>query len=203
MASTLVRSEFDSDLWPDESSGAKLRPVDLDRGGRSARRRPSFRKRALRTLLTFCLGIAATLGWQSYGDVARELIANSTPQLAWLAPPAGAVEQAAPETVASAAPAIAAPVASAPDPQQLNATSLGLAAVRQSVDRLAAQLTTNQQQMASEIAKLQVAEQDILQKVSAPPQVSAPPPRPAAAPARKPVALMPPPPSTLQTTPLR
>jgi PPE-repeat protein len=199
MASTLspIQSEFDSDLWPAESSGAQLRPVDHDANDRrSTRGRPSFRKRALRTLFTFGLGIAATLGWQSYGDVAREMIASSFPQLAWLAPQAAPVEQAAAETVASAAPATAAPIAAAPDPQQLNATSLGLAAVRQSVDLLAAQLATSQQQMANEIAKLQIAEQDILLRVSASPQVSAaPPPRPAAPPARKPVALMPPPPS--------
>jgi hypothetical protein len=200
MASTQspTQSDFSSDLWPEESSGAKLRPVDLDANdGPSARKRPSFRRRALRTLITFGLGIGATLGWQSYGDTAREMIANASPQLAWLAPQAASAEQAAAETVASAAPASSAmPAASAPDPQQLNATSLGLAAVRQSVDQLAAQLATSQQQMANELAKLQVAEQDILFKISAAPQVAAPPPRPAAAPAaRKPVALMPPPPS--------
>jgi len=54
------------------------------------------------------------------------------------------------------------------------AMSLGLAAVRQSVDQLAAA----QQQMTDEIAKLQATEQEILDKVSGPP-------RPAAAPARK------------------
>ena len=25
-------------------------------------------------LITFCIGVAATLGWQSYGDAAREMI---------------------------------------------------------------------------------------------------------------------------------
>jgi hypothetical protein len=58
--------------------------------------------------------------------------------------------------------------------------SLSLASVRQDVDRLAAQLSFGQQQMAGDIAKLQASEQDILNKISAPP-------RPAAAPARKPV----------------
>jgi hypothetical protein len=63
--------------------------------------------------------------------------------------------------------------------------SLGLASMRQDVDRLAAQLSFGQRQMAGDIAKLQASEQDILNKISAPP------PRPAAAPARKPV--LPPP----------
>jgi hypothetical protein len=50
--------------------------------------------------------------------------------------------------------------------------SLGLAALRQSVDDLAAQLAAGQQQMTGDIAKLQA-------------EIAAP--RPAAAPARKPV----------------
>src|SRR5262249_9063322 len=37
-------------------------------------------------LMGFCLGIGATLAWQSYGDDARRTIARSYPQLGWLAP---------------------------------------------------------------------------------------------------------------------
>ena len=70
--------------------------------------------------------------------------------------------------------------------------SLDLAALRQSmdehlaalrrIDELAAQFAASQQEMASDIAKLKAAEQDIFDKIS-----SAPPPRPAAVtPARKP-----------------
>jgi hypothetical protein len=60
-------------------------------------------------LITFCIGIAATLGWQSYGDAAREMIASSYPQLGWVAPQ---------------------PASAPSDQQQLNAMSLD--AVRQS-----------------------------------------------------------------------
>jgi hypothetical protein len=67
--------------------------------------------------------------------------------------------------------------------------------MRQDVDRLAAQLSFGQQQMAGDIAKLQASEHDILNKISAPP------PRPAAAPARKPV--LPPPPQPSQAPPVR
>jgi hypothetical protein len=163
------------------SVDATLRPADL-KNDRSPSKRPSLGKRASRALarflITFCIGVAATLAWQSYGDAARERIASSSPQLGWLAPRAALVAQTAPDMIAPAAPS--------PDQQQLNAMSLGLAAVRQSVDRLGAQLTAGQEQMTRDITKLQAAEQDILDKISAPP------PRPAGAPARKPAPLTPP-----------
>jgi hypothetical protein len=63
--------------------------------------------------------------------------------------------------------------------------SLSLAAVRQSVDQLVAQFAAGQEQMTRNITKLEAAEQEILQKISAPL------PRPAEAPARKPVPLAP------------
>jgi hypothetical protein len=128
----------------------------------------SLRRRApraiFRSLIAFCLGMAATLGWQSYGDAAREMIANSSEQLAWLAP--AAVAQA------SAPTAVVAP---SPDIEELKTMSLGLTIMRQNVD----QLMTGQEQMAREITKLQAAEQDVLQKISEPP------PRPPVAPAPK------------------
>jgi hypothetical protein len=41
-------------------------------------------------VIIFCIGVAATLAWQSYGNAAREMIANSSPQLGWLVPSASA-----------------------------------------------------------------------------------------------------------------
>jgi hypothetical protein len=138
--------------------------------------RPSRRKRALRALarflITFCIGVAATLAWQSYGDAAREMIANSSPQVSWLAPQAAPV-QTPPNTVASA---------TSPDQQQLKAMLLGIGAMRQSVDQLAAA----QERMTNEITNLRAAQQEILAKISMPP------PRPAAAPTHKPVPTTPP-----------
>ena len=145
-------------------------------------KRPSLGKRAARGLtrflVIFCIGVATTLAWQSYGDAAREMIANSSPQLRWLAPQT-AVAQTAPDMVAPTAPAT-----SSPDVQQFKAMSLGLAAVRQSVEQLAAA----QQQMTDEIAKLQATEQEILDKISTPPRPAAAP-----APARKSAPPAPPP----------
>jgi hypothetical protein len=118
-----------------------------------------------RFLMTFCIGVAATLAWQSYGDAAREMIAHSSPRLAWLAPPA-----------APAAPVGRAdPAALSPDQEELKALSFGLAGVRQRVDQIAAQLAAGQEQMTGDITnKLQAAEQDILDKIAAPPPQPAP-----------------------------
>ncbi len=158
--------------------------ADLN-GGQFSSSPPSLGKRASRTLarflIAFCIGVAATLAWQSYGDMAREMIANLHPQLGWLAPQAARLTKTAPNTVAPAAPA-----ALSPELLQLNAMAASLAAVRQNVDQLAAQLAAGQQQTAGDIANLRAAYQDILHKISAPP------PRPAAPPARKPVPLPPP-----------
>jgi hypothetical protein len=111
-------------------------------------KRPSLVKRAARGLtrfvFIFCIGVATTLGWQAYGDKAREMIANSSPRLGWLAPHAAPVAQTAPDIAARAAPA-----APSPDVQQLKEMSLDLAAVKQSVDQLAAQFAAGQQQTAA------------------------------------------------------
>ncbi len=78
----------------------------------------------------------------------------------------------------------ASPIA-AEDHQQLQPIATDLAAVRHTIEQLAAnldQLTRAQEQMAQSIAKLQTAEQALSQKVSSPP-----PPKPIHAAAPKPV----------------
>jgi septal ring factor EnvC (AmiA/AmiB activator) len=79
-------------------------------------------------LVTLCIGVAATLGWQSYGDAAREMIASSYPQLGWVAPQ---------------------PVTAPSEQQQFNAMSLD--AVRQSIDRIAAGIAGSQEEMTRSI----------------------------------------------------
>jgi hypothetical protein len=74
----------------------------------------------VRFLMIFFIGVTATLAWQSYGDATRETITSWSPRLAWLAPPA-------------------APAGASPD--QIVAISRDLAVVRQSVDKLAADIT--------------------------------------------------------------
>jgi hypothetical protein len=180
-----------------------VRPTTLENEG-SQNEQPSLNKRARRAitrfLIIFCIGVATTLACQSYGDEAREMIANSYGQLGWLAPQAEPVAQNAPATIALVAPA-------APSFDQLTAISFDLDAVRQDIDKIAAgiaaiqeqmsrssdriateqiarsvaQLMAGQEQMTREITKLQAVEQYVLYKNSEPP------PRPAPAPARNPV----------------
>jgi hypothetical protein len=175
-------------------------PSPIDRP--SPKRRTSHR--LARFLMVACVGAAATLAWQSYGGTAEQMIANSAPQLSWLLssppvmnPPSGreiAAEQPSPPAVQASAPqapsaqadadaskapeAAASTAPTAPSPellQQLETMTHDLAAVRQSVEQLAA----GQEQMAREIAGLQRAGQDIRRRISALPP-------PAAATARRP-----------------
>ena len=125
----LVLSESSKSRWADEPlNDPPLHPSELDliKSARSARIK--------RALVASCIGVAAALAWQSYGDAARAMIAGFAPQLEWLAPAAPAAEA----TSASVSP------------DQLVAISHGLAAVRQSVDRLAA-----------DIARLQASKPDL------------------------------------------
>jgi hypothetical protein len=134
-------------LSPTQSNSASLR-ITKDILGAARRQtdmkhdwlpseRPSLGKRALRLvsyLITFCIGVAATiLAWQFNDDADRETIANSSPQLGRLAPPAAPLAQAAPDKIAPAAQ-------TAPDRQRLEAMSLDLTAMRQSVKHLAVSL---------------------------------------------------------------
>src|SRR3977135_2056299 len=107
MASTLspTQSEFSSvdELFerPTGRGSIHALPDGMIRAADLKRKRPSLGKRAARWLslflIMFFIGVAAPLAWQSYGDAAKEMIANSYPQLSWLAPQA-----AAPEMVAAA-----------------------------------------------------------------------------------------------------
>jgi hypothetical protein len=144
--------------------------------------RPSLRKRVplALALITFSMGVAATVAWQADGHAAREMIASSFPQLRWLAPAA----QNAPETIALVAPATPPPPSA--DQRQLSAISLDLDAVRQSLNRLAGsqeamtrnvdKLVAGQAQLSGEIAKLLAITQYNLHANSEPllPQASAP-----------------------------
>ena len=169
----------------EEPADESVRPARVDR---LLRERLPFGKRVSRAvsrfLITFCIGVAATLVWQSHGDAIREMIASSHPQLGWLSP------QAAPD-------------APSPDLQQLKAMSTDLGVVRQSVDHLAAQFVAGQEQMTRDITKLHAEEQEILESivklhaterdilVNILDKISAPAPQPVAAPARKPAPLTP------------
>jgi hypothetical protein len=78
-----------------------------------------------RVLVIFVFGFAAGVAWQSYGGETRKTIASWSPHLSWLAP----------------ATALAGTSA-----ERLKATSLALAAARQSFDKLTTEISKLQAQ---------------------------------------------------------
>jgi hypothetical protein len=120
----------------------------------SGRVRLGKRVPLLLAAIMFCIGVAATLAWQSYSDAARRAIAGSLSKLSWLAPRAAPVAQNTPDISTPAAWA-----APSPDQQQLDAMSLDLDAVRQSVDRIATSITIGQEQMTRTVDRI-TASQD-------------------------------------------
>ncbi|MGQ0680876.1 hypothetical protein [Bradyrhizobium sp.] len=170
----------DNDTAPEEPSGRSARDRD-DRSEPRFGRRPtgaafdalppprprrSLGRRMFRAVSRFAivllLGIGGTLGWQAYGDMAKQELAARAPEQAWLLsylpstkPPAA--------VAAAASPAL-----------QLEPLAANLEFVRRSVEQIA----LKQEQMLRNIATLQVIDDDIRQKLSQPPPA---PPQPAAA----------------------
>src|SRR6267142_794796 len=105
-----AQSEFYAGLLSVEPSvkAPAIRPTALENDP-SPITQQSLRKRASRALarflITFCIGVAAAVAWQSYGDAARQIIASSYPQLGWLALQPAPTAQNAPDVIALAAPA--------------------------------------------------------------------------------------------------
>ena len=152
--------------------------------------RPSLLRRATRRTLRFAfvliLGVACTLAWQSYGETAKHMVVTWAPQLGpWITlqqsahslieSPAAEMPSAPPPQEAASEEATAVPdlvrQSVPPSPpiseasfQQLEAIAQNIAVMRQSIERVDA----GQQEMASAIAKLQAAQQQIDQKFSAP-----------------------------------
>ena len=107
----------------------------------------------IRFVVTILIGIGATLAWQSYGDVARELVAARAPALAqWLPPSRLPVGSASPYPAQQPAP-----------------TAYSLDSVRRSVEVLAAR----QDQIAQSLAALLAIEADVRQKMSFTPPAGA------------------------------
>ncbi|MGC2076786.1 MAG: hypothetical protein WA728_12275 [Xanthobacteraceae bacterium] len=165
-----------------------------------------------RYLLAICIGVAAALAWQSYGEAAKEMFAAKAPELGWSpeskqmianwveqlgwTKPLGDDERTAVHpsvpgaqvaTVAQTVPAAVtsqAPATPPIDPEQVHQIAVDLATLGQSVDRLA----TSQGQMGRNVERLQGAIAEILVKMPEPPL----PPPIAAAPAHKPRPVTPP-----------
>jgi hypothetical protein len=134
--------------------------------GQPASGRPSIGKRMFRTLVRFSIavliGVGGTLGWQSYGDEAKEMLVAQAPMLGLLLP-----------VSTTKSPVMAA--TSTDTTRQLAPLASTLDAVRRSVEQLAAR----QEQMAQNIAALRTAEENVRQKMSSTPPAPAPAPAPA------------------------
>ena len=114
---------------------------------------PSKTGRIFRSLTRFSIaaliGVGVTLGWQTYGDMAKEMIAARAPTLAWWL-----------SISTTKSPVVG---TTSPDPaQQLAPLAFNLSIVRRSVEQIAAK----QEEIAQSIATLQAVEEDIRQKAS-------------------------------------
>jgi hypothetical protein len=143
------------------------------------KKRPIVRRisRAIvRYSIVFLIAIGATLAWQSYSDEAIEMVRTEVPSLAWLLP----VSTAKPPPDGQASGSAVLP--SGELVQQLKFMAVDLALVRRSQEQLTIkmeQLAAKQDQMAQNIATLQSVEQEVIQKLSSPPQPRvAPAPKP-------------------------
>jgi hypothetical protein len=187
--------------------------------------RPSIGRRAVRAftafLLVACIGVAV-IAWQSYGDVAKQIIARWAPQFGLTSSPLlenpGLPEQPNPPTIqasaakaapppaplAQTAPEGVAPTAAALSPesaQLLQSMAGDLATARQEIKQLKASI----EQLKASIEQVKASQDQMSRDIATAseqnlrPKISAPPPRSAAAPARK---LMPPfPPPQAAATP--
>ena len=123
-----------------------------------------------RFVVTVLIGVGLTLGWQTYGEQAKELTRTLVPSVAWMLP------QPDPKspTDADVLPEMA---------QQIKLIALDVAIIRRNLSQLAAnqdQLAAKQDQMTQNIASLQEIEQDARQKALSLPLAPKPAPHPTA-----------------------
>jgi hypothetical protein len=115
------------------------------KGNQPVSARPTLARRIFRTVSRFMIavliGVSGTLAWQSYGDIAREMVATRAPTLGFLL-----------SYLSTKSPAAASP----------NPAASSLDTLRRSVEQLA----VKQDQMAQHITILQTIEEDIRQKMS-------------------------------------
>src|SRR5215831_11503007 len=130
--------------YPDHEASEREANFDLSIENKMTRRRSRGFSRYLVAIL---IGVAATLAWQSYGDVAKQIVATSAPelgsspeakqmiaksiqQLGWTKLPVVESKEAPVAQTAPATPSI--------DPVQVQQMIQSVAALRESVQQLAA-----------------------------------------------------------------
>ena len=161
--------ERDLDVRSDQRTGRRRVKPSTDPSyhyrfgeGQPASGRPSLRRRIFRTLVRFSIavliGVGATLGWQSYGDEAKEMLVAQAPALGLLI-----------SVSTTKSPVVAARSTDAT--RQLAPLASTLDAVRRSVEQLA----VKQEQLAQNIAALRAGEENVRQKTSSTPPAPAEP----------------------------
>ena len=148
----------------------------------------------VRYILAICIGVAATLAWQSYAQTAeaiiatrvlelgwspetKQTIATRVEQLGWTKLPTSsdaAARPSLPETAQAATVgqmvpdnvASRVPIATSADLQQIQQIARDVAGLRQSVE----QVVASQTKMAGEINNLLVTDMEIFLKIPTPPQ---------------------------------
>ena len=159
--------ERDLDVRSDQRTGRRRTKPSTDSSyhyrfgeGQPASGRPSLRRRMFRTLVRFSIavliGVGATLGWQSYGNEAKEMLVAQVPMLGLLLP------VSTPKSLVVAG-------TSTDTTRQLAPLASTLDAVRRSVEQLAAR----QEQMAQNIAALRGVDEDARHKTSSAPPAPA------------------------------
>jgi hypothetical protein len=159
-----------------------IRVVDLQKDQLANEQRGSregISRRLARSMITFYVGVAATLAWQSYGGEAREIIASLSPHLGWLAPQAAAAP-AVPDSDERMSRSVDRIVVA--NQEITRSVDRIVTAGQEQVSRSVAQLAADQEQMTREIIKLRAISQYGIYRTAEPS------PRPAPLPAPKPVA---------------
>jgi hypothetical protein len=214
-----------------ESHGARARAIDTTFRAaavgsvQAPREKPRAAKWATSAIMTFlfalCSGIAVA-AWQHYGDAAKQMVSNWTPQFALASSPppepaapaaqpdasavqASAADRAPPQAMASAQPQESAASDTAALSPLIQSMARDLAAMGQQIEQLKASiadLKASQQAMARDVvrtpeakppeAKIFAGVRTALQNTR--PKVSLPPPPPrlATAPVRRPMPAYPP-----------
>jgi hypothetical protein len=175
------------------STAAASSDYDFSPGPRIVQR-PSRVRRARRAftryLFAICIGVAATLAWQAYGDVVKQTVAAKAPEFGWspeiqqliaatlqqvgwtksadlesgATPTAASATQQPPFAQASFDPAGPKPSAGpSPTLEQVQQIASDLTVLKQAIT----QLSSNQDQMAQGISRVQAMDQEVLDKVSA------------------------------------
>src|SRR5260370_10055100 len=155
-------SEFCAAWWLEPSVEApSVRSTDLKNDplpkGWSSRLSKLAPLAFARYLIAFFIGVTATVGWQTYGDAAREMIA----------PAASSADQQRFDALGLDLDEVR---------QSIDRVATSIATSQEQITRSVDQLAAGQEQMTREITKLQADEQYVLYKNSEPAQRTAPSP---------------------------